>query len=74
MAEVVKITFGDNLPGYEVGDKSLPAVIVLQVRGAGVRVERWSRAAPSKHGMQRQQRHSAGEPLAAYGTVSTSQL
>eukprot|EP00877_Chromochloris_zofingiensis_P002020 jgi/Chrzof1/11819/Cz06g11050.t1 len=25
-----KITFGDNLPGYEAGDKSAPAVVVLQ--------------------------------------------
>jgi carboxymethylenebutenolidase len=25
-----KITFGSNLPGLEIGDKSLPGVIVIQ--------------------------------------------
>eukprot|EP01026_Neomeris_dumetosa_P022097 TRINITY_DN19144_c0_g1_i1.p2 TRINITY_DN19144_c0_g1~~TRINITY_DN19144_c0_g1_i1.p2 ORF type:complete len:271 (+),score=60.51 TRINITY_DN19144_c0_g1_i1:119-814(+) len=25
-----KITFGDNLPGYEIGEKSAPALIVIQ--------------------------------------------
>jgi hypothetical protein len=28
---LTKITFGDNLPGYEGGEKSAPALIVIQV-------------------------------------------
>lgn len=30
--EAEKITFGDGLPGYVVGDKGGPAVIVIQAR------------------------------------------
>ncbi len=26
-----KVTFGNGLPGYEIGDKSAPALIVIQV-------------------------------------------
>lgn len=34
-AGFVKVTFGDNVPGYELGDKNLPAIMVLQV-SAGI--------------------------------------
>ena len=31
-----KVTFGDNLPGYDFGPKSGPAVIVIQVLSTAV--------------------------------------
>eukprot|EP01025_Chloroclados_australasicus_P042719 TRINITY_DN4542_c0_g1_i7.p1 TRINITY_DN4542_c0_g1~~TRINITY_DN4542_c0_g1_i7.p1 ORF type:complete len:272 (+),score=31.20 TRINITY_DN4542_c0_g1_i7:44-859(+) len=30
ISSMEKVLFGDNLPGYEIGDKSAPAVIVIQ--------------------------------------------
>lgn len=37
-----KITFGNGLPGYEIGDKSAPALIVIQVRKDNWRAYSWN--------------------------------